>query len=235
MPTRPYVICHMIASIDGKILSRRWKHLSLAKDVTSLYESTASEYEVSSWMIGTKTLKEFFPQAQTLSESDAELPGGDFNAKGNAESFAIVCDANGSIMLDDNHIGGDHIVVIITEKVGTAYRSHLKKLGISYLIAGRDEINLLEALEKLSSIFGLKKIFLEGGGLINGAMLQAGLIDEISQLIVPVVDGGGAEISGLYDIRDKQTDKAAFALSLIEQKTLAHGTQWLRYKVKLSD
>jgi 2,5-diamino-6-(ribosylamino)-4(3H)-pyrimidinone 5'-phosphate reductase len=235
MPTRPYVICHMVASIDGKILSRRWKHLSLAKEVSSLYESTASEYEVSSWMVGTKTLREFFPKAQILAAPDADVPDGGFVAKCEAESFAIGCDANGSTMFDDNQIGGDHLVVIITEKVGKAYRSHLRKLGISYLICGKDEINLVEALEKLFSMFGTKKILLEGGGLINGAMLQAGLIDEISQLIVPVVDGGGAEISGLYDLRGEPTNTAAFALSLIEQKTLAHGTQWLRYKVIRAD
>jgi 2,5-diamino-6-(ribosylamino)-4(3H)-pyrimidinone 5'-phosphate reductase len=120
------------------------------------------------------------------------VPDGGFIAKSDAESFAIGCDGSGSIMFDDNNVGGDHLVSVTTEKAGKAYRAHLKKLGISYLICRKDEIDLVEALEKLSSLFGLKKILLEGGGLLNGAMLQAGLIDEISQLIVPIVDGGGA-------------------------------------------
>ncbi|MDR3613302.1 MAG: hypothetical protein P4L53_07035 [Candidatus Obscuribacterales bacterium] len=67
--------------------------------------------------------------------------------------------------------------------------------------------------------------------MINGAMMQAELIDEISQLIVPVIDSGGTEISRLYDLRGEPTKQAAFALSLIEQKTRSHDTQWLRHKV----
>ena len=63
-------------------------------------------------------------------------------------------------------------------------------------------------------------------------MLKEGLIDEISQLIVPVVDGGGGAISGLFDLRTTPPKKAAFALRLIEQRTVEHGTQWLRYRVR---
>jgi riboflavin biosynthesis pyrimidine reductase len=145
MPTKPYVICHMVASIDGKILSRRWKHLALAKEVSSLYESTASEFEVGSWLVGTKTLREFFPKKQNLAAPGPELLDGDFVAPHDATSFAIGCDARGSIMFDDNQIGGDRLVVIITKKVGKAYPAHLRQLGVSYLICGDDEINLVES------------------------------------------------------------------------------------------
>ncbi|CAN5556224.1 hypothetical protein BH11CYA1_BH11CYA1_08620 [soil metagenome] len=74
MPKRPYVICHMTTSIDGKILTRRWDRLPLAEAVSDLYDSTASVYEVGSWFVGTKTLKEFFKNSKTLKEPKEPLP-----------------------------------------------------------------------------------------------------------------------------------------------------------------
>jgi 2,5-diamino-6-(ribosylamino)-4(3H)-pyrimidinone 5'-phosphate reductase len=232
MPSRPYVICHMFATIDGKILTRRWEHLPVSQSVGGLYDSTAGEYDVGAWLVGTKTMREFFTSGKAFSKSKTSVPAGDFIANAEAETLAIATDANGSIRFDDNEVGGDHIVILICDKTSDAYRAHLRETGISYLVCGRNEIDFSKALEKLRRVFKVKRLLLEGGGLINGAMLQAGLIDEISQLIAPIVDGGGAEISGLYDLRTKAPGRAAFALRLIEQRTLKHGVQWLRYRVK---
>jgi riboflavin biosynthesis pyrimidine reductase len=222
----------MVSSIDGKILTGRWKHLSVAKAVGNLYESTAAELGVGAWFVGTKTMQEFFSGAKSIKASSKQkVASGDYIADASLETLAIATDAGGSIRFDSNEVGGDHLVIITTASVGDSYRAHLRDLGISYLICGHEKIDLTEALEKLHKYFKLKKLLLEGGGLINGAMLQAGLIDEISQLIVPIVDGGGAEISGLYDLRTKPPAEAAFGLRLIEQRTLKHGVQWLRYRV----
>ncbi len=234
MSKRPYVICHMIATIDGKILSRRWSRFAVSKAVGGLYDDTAAEFEVGSWLVGTKTMLEFFDDSKALKQPTSPVAKGNFIANRDALTFAIALDANGSIRFDDNEVGGDHIIILTTEKVSAAYKAHLRELGISYLICGRDRINFAAALETIQKEFKIKRILLEGGGLINGAMLQEGLIDEISQLIVPIVDGGGAEVSGLYDLRTKAPGNAACELKLIEQRTLKHGTQWLRYRVKHS-
>jgi 2,5-diamino-6-(ribosylamino)-4(3H)-pyrimidinone 5'-phosphate reductase len=233
MAKRPYVICHMTASIDGKILTRRWDHLSIAKTVGDIYDKAAAEYNVGAWLVGTKTMSEFFPSARKLREAKKPISAGDFIAKADAETLAITTDTKGSLRFDDNEVGGDHIVVLITEQASSAYRAHLREHEISYLICGKEKIDFAVALAKLHRQFKLEKVLLEGGGLINGAMLHAGLIDEISQLIVPIVDGGGQAISGLYDLpaSAKPRKKAAFALKLIEQRTFKNGTQWLRYRV----
>jgi 2,5-diamino-6-(ribosylamino)-4(3H)-pyrimidinone 5'-phosphate reductase len=232
MSDRPYVICHMIATIDGKILTRRWEHLPQANAIGALYDQTAAEYAVGNWLVGTKTIQEFFKNKMPGKVSEVTVPKGDFIANKRAETFAIALDAKGSVAFDDNEVGGDHLIIITTGRASRSYLGHLRSLGISYLICGRDEIDFHQALKKLRKDFKIKKLLLEGGGLINGAMLKDGLIDEISQLIVPIVDGGGGAISGLFDLRTTPPKKAAFALRLIEQRTLKHGTQWLRYRVK---
>ena len=233
MSKRPYVICHMIASIDGKILTRRWRELPASKAIGGLYDSTAAEYEVGAWLVGTTTMKEFCTTSTPLPAAKAAVPDGDFVADEEAETHAIGLDAYGVLRFKENEIGGDHTIVIITEKVGDAYRAHLRTLGISYLVCGRDKINLPMLMEKLRDKFKLKKVLLEGGGVLNGAMLQAGLVDEISQIIAPVVDGGGPDITGLYEApAGKSARSSARALKLIAHQPLRGGAQWLRYRVQ---
>lgn len=41
--------------------------------------------------------------------------------------------------------------------------------GVSYIFAGKNDIDIKLALNKLYSIFGIKKLLLEGGSVINGA------------------------------------------------------------------
>ena len=231
MPSRPYIICHMIATIDGKILTVRWKGLPAAKAISGLYESTAAEYEVGSWLVGTKTMKEFCKSGTTLPAAKKSVPAGDFITEAQSETHAIGLDAHGVLRFSENEIGGDPLVIIITEKVGSAYRAHLRDLGISYLICGQKKIDLALAMQKLRSKLKLKKVLLEGGGVLNGAMLQAGLIDEISQITVPIVDGGGADITGLFDAPGKAPVKAFANLKLIEQRPLKGGAFWYRFRV----
>jgi riboflavin biosynthesis pyrimidine reductase len=71
---------------------------------------------------------------------------------------------------------------------------------------------------------------LQGGGKFNGAMLRAGLVDEISHVTVPVVDGGMG-VSSFFDIPGKPPPKAAAALRLLSHKQLPGSVTWLRYRV----
>jgi riboflavin biosynthesis pyrimidine reductase len=71
---------------------------------------------------------------------------------------------------------------------------------------------------------------LQGGGRFNGAMLQAGLVDEISHLTVPVADGG-AGISSMFDIPGPAPAKAAATLRLRSHRLMPGGVIWARYRV----
>ncbi len=72
---------------------------------------------------------------------------------------------------------------------------------------------------------------LEGGGAFNGAMLEAGLANEISQVIVPAVDGGTG-ITGLFEVPNSRNTSVAAKLRLIKTKIMPRGVIWLRYKVR---
>ena len=74
----------------------------------------------------------------------------------------------------------------MTENVKDEYLAYLRSIGLSYIICGKDDIDLNLCLEKLRLKFGIKVLLLEGGSLINGSFMKAGVIDEISLVQCPI-------------------------------------------------
>ena len=53
------IICHMISSIDGKLLPSQWSKALSPIDISAVYEKVASSFEAQGWMIGRKTMAEY--------------------------------------------------------------------------------------------------------------------------------------------------------------------------------
>jgi 5-amino-6-(5-phosphoribosylamino)uracil reductase len=151
----------------------------------------------------------------------------------NGRKLAIAIDPSGRVHYGKDNIGGDHAVAVLGENVADAYLAELREDGVSYVFAGPNGHDLVRAMEEIASVFGVKKLLLEGGGGINGSFLKLKLINEFSTLIHPAVDGvaGGQSI---VDYAGSPEDKpgAGQALRLIECKVLEGGTVWLRHAVE---
>ena len=227
---KPYVICHMCTSIDGKIIGHRWGKLPGYKHESDLFETTAASFGIGAWLVGTTTMDEFDGRKTKLPRAPKSFVRKDHIANERAKSLAIGADAKGVLRFQESEVGGDHVVVLVTERVGNDYLAHLQGAGVSYLFCGRNEVNLRTALQKLRRAFKLRKLMLQGGGKFNGAMLKAGLVDEISHITVPVADGG-VGVSSIFDIPGEPPKKAAATLRLLSYKTLPGGAIWARYKV----
>lgn len=78
------------------------------------------------------------------------------------------------------------------------YMAFLRSIEIPYIVCGDDEIDFHQSLVKIKKYFGIDKMILGGGSLINGAFLKAGLVDEISIVIGPYV-WGNTDIKGTFD------------------------------------
>ena len=91
----------------------------------------------------------------------------DHNANKKAKSFGIGADAKGMLRFQENEVGGDHVVLLVTERVSNDYLAHLQAAGVSYLFCGQKQIDLPTALRKLSRAFKLKKLMLQGGWRIQ--------------------------------------------------------------------
>jgi len=75
------------------------------------------------------------------------------------------------------------------------YRQYLEERHIDCIIAGSEHVDLLAALEALSSRYGIKMVRVDAGGTLNGQPLRQGLVDEVSLLICPRPVGGEWQIS----------------------------------------
>ena len=227
---KPYVICHMCTTIDGRIITSRWPRLPRRIDSARLFESTAASFGIRAWLVGTTTMREFAGRPGALSRTSARLPRVDHLAAPQARGYAIGADAHGALRFQHAEVDGDHVVLLVTRQASNSYLAHLQRAGVSYLFCGERHVNVGTALRKLRTVLGLRKLMLEGGGRFNGALLQAGLVDEISQVVVPVVDGG-VGVPGIFDIPGPASRRAAASLRLISQRTLPGGVHWLRYHV----
>lgn len=70
---------------------------------------------------------------------------------------------------------------------------------------------------------------LEGGGRINGHMLAAGLIDEVSLLVAPVADGR-VGTPALFDVVGSDISAVALRLENVDRRE--DDILWLRYRVE---
>ena len=64
-------------------------------------------------------------------------------------------------------------------------------MEIPYIFAGKNEIDVKIALEKLKTLMGINSILLEGGSIVNGYFQRAGVIDELSLVVAPIVAAAG--------------------------------------------
>ena len=236
---RPRIICHMATSVDGRIVVDGWPD-STAAAVRREYERVHASYDADGWICGRVTMEPFAGGVRSEEEvaRDASLRSGqgasdagreDFLAPGDFDSFAFAIDPSGRLVWETNDIGGDHVVALLSERVSDEYLASLRARGVSYLLAGARDVDLPRAMEKVGTRFGVKTLMLEGGGKINGGMLAAGLVDEVSVLIAPAVDGR-IGTPALFDFDREEV--AARRLSLEQVERCADDILRLRYRIE---
>ena len=222
---RPYVICNMISSVDGRIGTK-----GCPQSFYTEYQSVEAFHNADAWMCGRISMEPFASKTpyskQNISRS---IPKTDFIAPHTNKTYAVAIDPSGKLAWETNTLyETEYIISVLTEEVSNDYLAFLQSKNISYLFCGESKIDLSKVLEKLAAKFKIKKLMLEGGGKMNGSMLRAGLIDELSILVAPVVDGS-AGTSTLFDADGIQ--QPAPKLKLLETQKLKEDILWLRYAV----
>lgn len=223
--SRPYVICHMVPSVDGRIVTRNWP---LSHGLLSEYERTAATLDGDAWVIGRVSMEPYAGRTVLPRRSGARLPRTDFVARTDAPSYAIAIDPSGRLRWESGSIDEDHAVTVLTQRVSDRYLAFLRERGVSYLFGGSDRIDVPAVLRKLCDRLGIRRLLLEGGGKINGSFLAAGCIDELSLLVAPIADGG----VGTPTLFDAPGAAPAARLQLVSAHRRRGGLLWLRYRVR---
>lgn len=110
------------------------------------------------------------------------------------------------------------------------YIDYLRDKGISFIATGKGSINLADAMQTLADEFGVERLAVLGGGLINGGFLAAGLIDEVSLLLAPGIDGREGWRAMFDGIKDQKKLPTKLALQSVEK--FEGDVLWIKYKVE---
>lgn len=228
---KPYIICHMMISLDGKVTGGFLSDPSCAA-ATEEYFKINREYAADAFACGRVTMEESFTagwQPDLSAFTKDTIPREDYIAHSEAGYYAVSFDRHGRLgwrseKITDEDPGYDnaYIIEVLCEDTPDANLAYYRSIGVSYIFAGEQEIDLKMALDKLYQKFGIRKLMLEGGSDINGAFAREGVINELSLVMAPVT--AGADGKSLFPGSSLQ------AYELMGTKQLSGGSLWLNYR-----
>lgn len=185
------VICHMYVSLDGKIDGEYMEKEDL--------EESGNYYDELIWKLGNANGNGRNTTRMYFAHSDIDYSNyekNEDNCEDNiirSEYYWVVFDTNGKTDWDTNIVSYGsktaNVLLVLSKKVRKGYLSYLKHLNIAYILCGDKKIDLNLALEKLYKIFNIQTLVLCGGAIINGGFLKEDLIDEISLVVAPYIEG----------------------------------------------
>ena len=229
--TRPYIICHMTTSIDGKVTGEFLSDAASGQAIETYYERNRN-FASNGFICGRITMESSFtggwyPDLSQYREVEGKS---DFLVDDRSGFYAVAFDTKGRLGWQSNTIidpdgdpgyDGAQIIEVLSEQADGRYLGYLQAMKISYIFAGAEKIDVALALKKLKELFDCETLLLEGGSILNGAFQRAGVIDELSLVVASVV----------ADREDKPlfTDATMEGYHLVEMKQ-KYGTLWLNYK-----
>ncbi len=221
---RPYIICHMVASIDGRI------DCSMVDKISGdEYYETLEKLDCPAQLEGRVTMEHYNAAKEPFVAQDSTPVGKSAVHKAvESERYIIAVDTRGKLRWPAAQIDSVPLLCIVSELVPQEYLEMLRNEGISYICVGHDSIDLSAAMEILHGEFGVERLAVLGGGHINGGFLEAGLIDEVSLLLAPGIDGRKGQTALFDGIADMS--RMPVKLSPLGVEQFENGTLWIRYK-----
>lgn len=221
---KPYIICHMMSSVDGRIDCAMTAEI----DKTDAYYDALDRLQFDAVLEGRVSRQMHYALPEPFKAKDSTPIGEEkYHIAHPADHYDIAVDTHGSLTWPET-ASADNLLVITDEQCPKEYHQYLTDNGISWIACGKHGIDLSKAMEVLAGKFGVKRLGVVGGGHINGAFLQAGLLDEVSLMIGGGIDGR-AGMAAVFD-GIKQADYPPTLLTLNEVERMGN-TVWLRYTV----
>ena len=236
---RAYVELHMMQTIDGKATGNFWRKPSVWAGIFDNY-SLMDELNPDAFALGRVSMEMFSTPLPNLSkyknkkishQEDFVVP-----LEKEVKKYFVAYDSKGTLGYKSNIINtmewlGDktkkklcQIIEVLSENVSDEYLAYCKDMGISYIFAGKKEIEIEVSLQKLKKLFGINKLQLQGGPKLDGSFIKGGFIDAISIMICPLTAKGGEPLFNPSETID---------FKLIKTKVCSEGNVWLYYeKVK---
>jgi riboflavin biosynthesis pyrimidine reductase len=129
---------------------------------------------------------------------------------------------------------GCYMLHLTSRAAPPEYLSFLRREEIPYIIAGEERVDLPQAMEKMKALLGVDCLLSTAGGKLNGALLRAGLVDELNLILRPEAIGG-TDTPALFDSSDLGPDEWPTRFKLLSVQVRDDGQLWLRYQTVRDD
>lgn len=222
---KPYIICHMMTSVDGRIDCAMTSQLPGVSD----YYGTLDELNLPTTVSGRVTAELEMAEPGFFTVKDKTTFGKEgFSKKANAKGYEIIVDTKGKLLWPDASDMSKPYLIVSSEQVTLEYLNYLDHQNISWIACGKEKIDLVRASEILATEFGIERMGIVGGPAINSAFLDAGLLDEISILMGAGIDGR-SEMPSVFD--GFEMNHPLVHLKLKDVQRFDSDAIWIRYTV----
>lgn len=223
---RPYIVCHMMTSVDGRIDCAMTEQLPGVED----YYRTLDALQTPTTVSGRVTAELEMALPGTFAAAQAHPLGREaFSKAADAAGYEIVADTAGKLLWPDASGMEKPYLILTSERVSEEYLDYLDGRHISWIAAGEERVDLARAARILAEHFSVSRMAIVGGAQINTAFLEAGLLDEVSVLVGAGIDGRGG-MPALFDGRAE--DSPVLSLRLESAQAFESGAVWLRYRTR---
>ncbi len=220
---KPFIISHMMESVDGRIDCAMTEQI----EPSNAYYDALDQLNCPTTLEGRVTMQIHFAKPEPFVARDNTPIGKPCFHKVSQESgYAVAIDTLGKLRWPSTMHDGKPLLVVTSEACAKEYLDTLTAQGISWIAVGAERIDLAKAVDILNVEFGVQRMAVVGGGHINGAFLAAGLLDEVSVMIGPGIDGREGMASVFDGINDHNRPATLLKLNSIERMG---DTVWLRY------
>lgn len=224
---RAKVICHMLISIDGNIQNDFHGHPDTSY-ASKIYEERNYSYGQAIG-IGRNTVDDG-RRPDLSSYNDAVVEYKDKVILDDC-TYGIIFDRKGQMCWDGKYQEYEDIpkrrtLEILTEQASLQYLAYLDEMEIPYLLGGKVDLDLELVLHKLKRDYGIETMVLGGGATLNAAFFATDLVDEISLVIAPGVNGG-RNMLGFAGAEETSAFLKFFTLKEVEQ--IGHNSLILHY------
>lgn len=221
---KPYIICHMMSLLDGRIDCDVTEQIESGDE----YYDALNQLDCPSTLMGRVTmLMHYALPDEFVAEDNSPIGEEQIHVVIGTKGYLIAIDTMGKLHWPQNQFDGMPLLVITSEDCPKEYLDTLTKQYISWIAVGKGTIDLKRAMEILRTEFGVERLSLTGGGHINGAFLKEGLIDEVSMMWCPGIDGRKG-MASVFDGLD--ADFPPTKLQLLNVEKMGE-TIWAKYKL----
>lgn len=179
---RPYIICHMMTSVDGRIDCAMTEHLPGVQEYYDTLDALNAPTRISGRV--TAQLEMSKPGVFACDDPHPLEREGFFKAE-SAPGYEVVTDTRGTLLWDKPADGERPLLILTSCQASREYLDYLEGLHISWIACGGDKIDLARACEILKEEFGVQRAAVVDQGQRE---IDSGFCPELKPLTVDLKD-----------------------------------------------